>query len=144
MYLISTLYHCFPKILIENFKNYYEVFEKDIKKKQFNYIVSEYWISSLPLSIYISIAKISNKKFLCQEHAAFGTLYLNNYLWYELLVANKYLTTGWRIDDNASVIQGGVAFKKIEPYIYSESKKIILDTLPPDIREEYKDIALDL
>jgi len=126
LYLISTLYHCFPKILIENFKNYYEVFEKDIKKKQFNYIVSEYWISSLPLSIYIAIAKISNKKFLCQEHAAFGTLYLNNYLWYELLVANKYLTTGWRIDDNASVIQGGVAFKKIEPYIYSESKKIIL------------------
>ena len=41
-------------------------------------------------------------------------------------MANKYLTTGWRIDDNASVIQGGVAFKKIEPYIYSESKKIIL------------------
>ena len=31
------------------------------------------------------------------------------------------------------------------PVFYDlESKKIILDTLPPDIREEYKDIALDL
>jgi len=31
------------------------------------------------------------------------------------------------------------------PVFYDlESKKIILDTLPPDIREEYKDISLDL
>jgi hypothetical protein len=31
------------------------------------------------------------------------------------------------------------------PVFYDlESKKIILDTLPPDIREEYKDIALDI
>lgn len=33
LYLISTLYYCFPKILIEKFNNYYEVFENDIKKK---------------------------------------------------------------------------------------------------------------
>ena len=31
------------------------------------------------------------------------------------------------------------------PVFYDlESKKIILDILPPDIREEYKDIALDI
>jgi hypothetical protein len=31
------------------------------------------------------------------------------------------------------------------PVFYDlESKKIILDTLPPDIREEYKDMALDV
>jgi len=31
------------------------------------------------------------------------------------------------------------------PVFYDlETKKIILDTLPPDIREEYKDIALDI
>ena len=31
------------------------------------------------------------------------------------------------------------------PVFYDmESKKILLDTLPPDLREEYKDIALDI
>jgi hypothetical protein len=31
------------------------------------------------------------------------------------------------------------------PVFYDlESKKILVDTLPPDIREEYKDIALDI
>ena len=126
LYLISTLYHCFPKKLVEKFKNYYEVFENDIKKKQFKYIVSEGWISNLSLSIYIAIAKNNNKRFFCQEHAAFGKLFLNNYLWYELLVANKYITTGWRSDDIVSVVQGGTAFRKIKPYLFDRSKKNIL------------------
>ena len=126
LYLISTLYHCFPKMLIEKFKNYYEVFENDIKKKQFKYIVSEGWISNLSLSIYIAIAKNNNKRFFCQEHAAFGKLFLNNYLWYELLVANKYITTGWQSDDIVSVVQGGTAFRKIKPYQFDRSKKNIL------------------
>jgi hypothetical protein len=31
------------------------------------------------------------------------------------------------------------------PVFYDlESKKILLDTLPPDLREEYKDISLDI
>jgi|TARA_B110000037_G_scaffold220716_1_gene289394 putative transferase (TIGR04331 family) len=126
LYLISTLYHCFPKILIEKFNNYYEVFENDIKKKQFKYIVSEGWISNLSLSIYIAIAKNNNKEFLCQEHAAFGYLFRNNYFWYELLVSNKFITTGWQIDNNARILQGGIAFRRIKPYLFDRSKKNIL------------------
>lgn len=125
LYLINTFYYCFPKILIEKFKNYHDVFEIDIKKKQFNYIVSEGWITNLPLSIYIAIAQNNNKKFICQEHSAFGYLLLNNYLWYELLVLDKYLTTGWRID-NPNVIQGGMSSKKITLYQFKKSKKNIL------------------
>jgi len=64
-FLVQSLYYCLPQMFLEQFRNCYDIFLKDIKSKKFTHIVSEYWISDIPLSIYSAIAQNEGRKLIC-------------------------------------------------------------------------------
>ena len=126
LYLVNTLYYCMPKLLIEDFAWIYPAFDKDIKSRSFSTIVSEGWISNLRSSLYVAIAQNNNRLFVCQEHAAFGPLFSKNYSWYDLTVADYFISTGWGDSKETKILQGGAAFRKVRQYKPDKSKHKIL------------------
>jgi len=124
-FLVQTFYYCLPQMFLEQFRNYYVVFLKDIKSKKFTHIVSESWISDIPSSIYIAIAQQQGRRFICYEHGS-GTVFDKTFrYWIEMLVADRYITVGWKINDK-KVIQGGFICRDIKPYQFQPTKKNIL------------------
>jgi putative transferase (TIGR04331 family) len=123
-FLIHTLAFCFPKILIEYFEEYYTVFEKDVKEAPFTHIVSEVWRSFLPISIYLGVAQYHGKKLLFQQHGASTQWRSVHIEWLEHLVADAYITTGWKAD-NLKIIQGGWAVREIRPHKFTSENTAI-------------------
>lgn len=124
-YFIQSLYHCLPKDFLENFLEYYNVFQKDIKSRKLTHIVSEDWITNIPNAIYIALAKENKTTFICQEHAVCRCYYENGTQFIDFDVADIYLSTGWR-KNNKNFTQGGFACRDIIPYKHDQTKKTIL------------------
>lgn len=124
-FLVQTFYYCLPQMFLEQFRDYYDVFLKDIKSKKFTHIVSEYWISDIPSSIYIAIAQNEGRTLICYEHGS-GTVFDSTSLnWIELLVADRYITVGWKTN-NKKVIQGGFISRDIKSYQFQSGKTNVL------------------
>lgn len=124
-FLVQTFYYCFPQMFLEQFSDYYDVFLKDIESRNFTQIVSEYWISDIPSSIYIAIAQNRGRRLICYEHGS-GTVFDKTFLyWIEMQAADRYITVGWKINDQ-KVIQGGFICRDIKPYQFQPVKKNIL------------------
>lgn len=124
-FLVQTFYYCLPQMFLEQFRDYYDVFLKDIESRKFTHIVSEYWISDIPSSIYIAIAQNLGRRLICYEHGS-GTVFDKTFLyWIEMLVADRYITVGWKINDQ-KVIQGGFICRDIKPYQFQPEIKNII------------------
>lgn len=124
-FLVQTLYYCFPRIFIEGFRDYYDVFLEDIRKRKFTHIVSEGWLGSSIVSLYFAIAQNNQKKLIYQEHAAGGNIVKNSNIWIDISNANNFLTTGWN-SNKTNVIQGGFSSKNISNYEFTQGLSIIL------------------
>jgi len=124
-FLVETFYCCIPRIFMEQFRDYYDVFLEDIQKRSFTHIVSEGWIGMNQVSIYCAIAENNGRRLICQEHAASSDLAKNTLLWIDKSVADIFLTTGWdSIDSN--IIAAGFARRKINPYRFDQNKDNVL------------------
>ena len=125
-FLFQTLEYCFPKIFIEHFIDYYDQFTIDITNKKFTHIVSEVWAGFFPVSIYLAIAQYLGRKLIFQQHGVSTQWRLNNHIWMELSVADKFLTTGWK-NVSPKVIQGGFACREPQASKFdSKGKQTIL------------------
>ncbi|MBI4931329.1 MAG: hypothetical protein HY841_11240 [Bacteroidetes bacterium] len=124
-YFFETLFYCFPKKLLEQFIPIYKIFHADIIKSSYKYIVSEDWMSNLNTSIHSAIAQKEGKKIILNEHAASQMLFEKNMMWMEFLAADKYITTGWKVDES-KFIQGSLLSVKIIKYEQQSQKKNIL------------------
>lgn len=124
-FLVQTFYYCLPQMFLEQFRDYYDAFLKDIRSKKFTHIVSEYWISDILSSIYIAIAQNEGRKLICYEHGS-GTVFDSTSLnWIELLVADRYMTVGWKTN-HKKIIQGGFISRDIKSYQFQSGKTNIL------------------
>lgn len=124
-YLIQSLYYCLPRDFLENFKEYYNVFQKDIESRKFTHIVSENWISNIPNAIYVALAMKNKRTFITNEHAA-GTFFYKNLMQFiDYDVADIYLSVGWK-KNSKNFVQGGFACRDVIPYEYDQQKKTIL------------------
>jgi putative transferase (TIGR04331 family) len=142
-YLMQTMFYCMPKMFIEYFMQYYSTFMKDIKNKQFAYIVSEGWISDIRASIYVALAQNLGRKLIGYEHCVFFNIYRSNALWIEYNTVDYYLTTGWT-SETAHIISGGFSGRDINKYVFSEEKSDILfvSTCLPPYLIQYGDDSL--
>jgi putative transferase (TIGR04331 family) len=129
-YFMQTLKYCFPKDLLENFKPYYNACQKEIQSKNYKYVVSENWITSIKHSIYIATAKINNKIFICQEHGGCRLYYKNGMQFIDYNVADIFLSTGTVIDrtdfTGKEFISGGFVCRDIIPYQFNLNNSSIL------------------
>ncbi|MBA7529109.1 hypothetical protein ES705_21301 [subsurface metagenome] len=124
-FLVQSLYYCLPQMFLEQFRNYYDLFLEDIKSKKFTHIVSEYWISDIPSSIYIAIAQNEGRRLICHEHGS-GMVFDKTFLyWIEILASDRYITVGWKINDK-KVIPGGFICRDIKLYQFQSGKTNIL------------------
>jgi len=124
-YFIQSLYYCLPMDFLENFTGYYNIFLRDINSRKFTHIVSEDWISNIPNSIFIALAREDKKTFISLEHGA-CTCYYKNYMQFiNYDVADIYLSVGWR-KNSEKFIQGGFVCKDVTPYRHDPEKKMIL------------------
>ncbi|MCE7911320.1 MAG: hypothetical protein DYG84_06230 [Candidatus Brocadia sp. AMX3] len=124
-FLVQTLYYCLPQLFLEQFRDYYDIFLKDIRSRKFTHLVSEYWISDICSSLYSAIAQHLGRTLICYEHGS-GTVFEKTFLhWIERLVADRYITVGWKVNDQ-KVIQGGFICRDIKPYQFYPAKKNIL------------------
>lgn len=120
-FLIHTLYYCLPQMFLERFRECYDVFLEDIKNKKFSHIVSEYWISDIPTSIYTAIAQNEGRKFISYEHAS-GIVFEKTCLyWINMLASDECITVGWSVNDK-KVIPGGFICREIKPYQMTPEK----------------------
>lgn len=124
-YLVQTFYYCLPQMFVEHFRDYYDVFLKDIESSKFTHIVSENWISDITSSIYVAIAQNKGRRLICHEHGS-GTVFDKTFLyWIEIEASDRYLTVGWKIN-NEKVIPGGFISRDIKPYRFKPRKTDIL------------------
>ena len=121
-FLRDTLVYCFPKILVEYFKDYYEVFSADVLRRRFTHFVTEVWMSFFPVSIYAAVAKHHERKLLIYQHGASMQWHKNNLCWLEHAIADKYLTTGWKSPE-VNIVSAG--FREVPKYFFSPKKKDI-------------------
>lgn len=124
-FLVETFYYGLPRSIIEYFNDYYRAFLRDIKAKQFDYIVSEKWIGDFATAIYVAIAKLLGKKLIFTQHGAFTQLCNTNVEWLQFSIVDIYLTTGWK-SNHPNVVAGGFACREITSYQYEPWKKGIL------------------
>jgi putative transferase (TIGR04331 family) len=124
-FLVQSLYHCLPQLFLEQFRNYYDPYLKDIKNKKFTHIIGEYWISYIESSIYIAIAQNEGRKFISYEHGG-GTVFCKGWLEENtMLPYDGYITTGWGFNDK-KIIKGGFIAREGTPYHFSLGKTNIL------------------
>lgn len=124
-YFMQTLYYCLPKDFLENFKEYYMVFQEDVKSKNYTHIVAESWITSIPHAIYVGVAKLNNKQFISQEHGGSRLYYKNGMQFIDFDVADIYLSTGSK-ENKSILIQGGLSCRDIIPYQFGLKNESIL------------------
>lgn len=124
-FLIQSLYHCIPQMFIEHFRKYHDVFLKDIKEKKFTHIISEDWISNIESAIYIAISQQEGKEFICCEHGSGAVFYKDCLDAIKILPYDKYITTGWEINDKR-IIKGGFITRGNSTYQFDKSKTSIL------------------
>jgi len=124
-YFIGSLLYSMPSIFIENFKNHYNTYLKDIKQSQFSHIVSEGWIGRSNTAIYCALANENQKQFIFQEHAAGHSILDNSNLWIYSSFPNLFLTTGWTFE-NTNFIKGGFLAKDSRKYKFDNKKSDIL------------------
>jgi putative transferase (TIGR04331 family) len=124
-YFFQSLHYCIPKDFLENFTEYYSVFQKDLTYRKFTHIVSEAWISSIPTSIYIALAKEDKRIFVAHEHSAGTNYYKNGLQFIDYDVADRYLSVGWK-ENTTNFIQGGFTCRDVIPYEYDPVKETIL------------------
>jgi len=125
-YLIQSLYHCTPKILIEYFSRYHKKYKNDLKKRAFTHIVSESWISDMPASLYIAYSQYLERRFIVFEHTVGHSLCSFNLNWIGCSTADTFLTTGWKSKHNSRIVPGGFATRSLKTYIFDQQKKDIL------------------
>lgn len=123
-FLFHTLIYCMPKFFIENFKDFYMPFNKDIIKKSFSYIVSEDWISNIPNAIYIGLAKEMEKIFINNEHAASSIINTNNMNFIGFDVGDITLTN--HLTSVKGQFTGGFSCRDITNYTFKEDLKKVL------------------
>jgi putative transferase (TIGR04331 family) len=124
-FLVQSLYYCLPQMFLEQFRNCYDIFLKDIISKKFTHIVSEYWISDIPTSIYIAIAQNEGRRLICYEHGS-GVVFDKTLLsWIDILASDRYMTVGWKTNDK-KVIPGGFIGQDIKLYQFQQEKTNIL------------------
>lgn len=121
-YFLNSLYYCFPKQLLENFMFFHDAYIADLRGRQFKYIVSEAWISSIPTAIYIALAKLQGILFVAHEHSAFTNIYKNGMQFIDYDASDIFLTTGWKAEFGKA-IQGGFTCRDVRRYD-SVGKKI--------------------
>ena len=124
-YFIQSLYYCLPKDFLENFAEYYNVFQKDLESRKFTHIVAEFWISSIPDAIYVALAKEKKRIFISHEHGASNCYYINSMQFIDYDVADMFISVGWR-GKNENIIQGGFTCRDVIPYKQDPEKKTIL------------------
>lgn len=122
-YLSRTLEYCFPKILVEYFRAYFDAFCVDIDERVFSHFASEWWISCFPISIYAAIAKMKGRRLVLRQHGASTQWLSSNLCWLEYDVADVYITTGWN-SDKGNMTQGG--FRDVPRYAFGTDKRRIL------------------
>lgn|GEM_PF-284447 len=124
-YFWQSLYYCMPRDFVENFLDYYHNYQRDIEERKFTHIVAECWISHIPDSIYVALAKEANRKFIAYEHGS-GSYFDRNANWFMgIESSDTYMTVGWKLN-NRKVIQGGFSCREITPYEYDHEKRSVL------------------
>jgi putative transferase (TIGR04331 family) len=124
-YFMQTLYYCMPKDFLENFKEYYEAFQRDVQSRKFTHVVAESWITSIPNGIYIGVAKLNHKQFISQEHGGSRMYYKNGMQFIDFDVADIFLSTGSESND-VGFIRGGLTCKDIVPYRFDIKNEFVL------------------
>ena len=125
-YLAQCLRYAMPRQLLEQFADYHRTFSEDIKRRQFDNIVSEIWMGHFPTGIYAGLAKAMGKKLVFPQHGAFTHLYNSNVEWLQYTAADVYLSHGWRDANVDNIAQGGFSCRKVDPWQYDETKRDIL------------------
>ena len=138
-YFIESLYFCIPKLLIENFKSLFDVYENDIKNnhESVHTVVSENWISDIKIALYCGILQNNGRTFICQEHATGNDMQEHTTIWMDYLASDKFLTTGWSSQE-PKIVKGGFCSRNIINYIpNNENLKILYvgNTLMPYLSE---------
>jgi putative transferase (TIGR04331 family) len=108
----ESIKHCLPTVYLENFKALFYAYRTDIYKRDFNYIVSESWISDVWHSIYIASAKHHGKEFIAIEHAPGNVFNENGMHFIDLEFSDKFVSTGWS-SNSQNVVSGGFMSRDI-------------------------------
>jgi len=125
-YLSKTLEYCMPRILIEHFNDYHETYSRHAENNPLRALVTECWISFIPLSIYCAIARhLNSTRLIFQHHGANNQFQFCNLLWIEKEVADSYITTGSK-DDESNCVVGGFAIKERIYYEFADWKSDIV------------------
>jgi putative transferase (TIGR04331 family) len=124
-YFAKSLYHCLPMDFLENFLGYYDSFRRDIKTRKFTHIISEEWISNIPVAIYVALAKNDKRTFIAHEHGAGSCYYENCLQFVDYDAADIYLSVGWR-GVVRNLVQGGFTCRDIVPYKFCPEMNTIL------------------
>ena len=125
-YLVHTLPTCVPKILVEYFKDYYDVYKKDIERQNCCCVVTECWISFMPLSIYCAAAREeAGAKFVLQQHGASMHWLHGSLVWLDIKAADNYLSTGWS-NSSTNILSGGFSVRNRDRYVFDSEKTDII------------------
>jgi hypothetical protein len=125
-YLARTLSYGIPKILVEYFSDYFDSYSEHVERGRCTNIVTEAWISFMPVSIYCAIARQKRGvKLIMQEHGASQQWLCGSPDWIGMEVADVFLTTGWH-GGSKKVVRGGFAKREIAPYRFEQCKRDIL------------------
>jgi putative transferase (TIGR04331 family) len=125
-YFFHTLCYCLPKDFLENFKTYYNSFERDLDSKNFRHLVVEAWISHIPSAIYAGLAKERNRKVISYEHGSGTAFYRNSPArLVDLEACDRYISVGWG-KTGEKFVKGGFAVRDIRPYNPKSEKSTIL------------------
>jgi len=125
-YLDQSLLYCMPQILVEYFNDYYHAYSRHVEASQHDAIVTECWISFMPVSIYCAIARHKkNVRLILQHHGASNQWHYCNVLWIEKEVADSYITSGYP-GDTANCVVGGFAIREPRRYQFETWKSDIL------------------
>ena len=124
-YLVETLYYGIPQACIERFTDYYNAFKHDVKKRDFNHLVSEQWAGNFPTAIYAAVSQLMRKTFITLQHGASLQWINSDIERIRTLPADVYVTTGWT-SYFPNAVTGGFSCRNIRPYRYEPWKTDIL------------------
>lgn len=124
-YFNKSLYYAVPADLVENFLLLKDTYDNHLSLRNFKYVVSEEWISDMPVALYTALARERGAKFIAHEHGA-GTFYYKNFTHFmDLDIADSYLSIGWE-NVNEKHVLGGFDCRDVKKYQPGPEKKSLL------------------
>ena len=108
-YFWNSMEHAIPKIFVEYFKDYYDVYSEDVSNRHLTNILTETWITCIPVSFYFAVARHINKtKLLVKQHGLANQWHARDTRWLIYETVDYYITTGWR-NEAENTLPGGFA-----------------------------------